>query len=226
MENTVNNSIAIDLIELEKGFKRTDIEELILLGEYEQAKEILISLGEKIYEIHDKIEEMEQIEDCDCIQNITKEEFESYLKSIGGLESGHAERYYGYNKTRRVFFKAFNWILKRVAKNKKLRNPFRSVICEVEHFSVGPGWYGLLKRLIEDAITAGWNKELCQSKEKFGGLRFYINDAPSEVHDIIHKYEGLSHNICEDCGSAGQTRPGGWAGGWIRTLCDSCCKTN
>lgn len=69
-------------------------------------------------------------------------------------------------------------------------------ICEC-----GDGWLEMIKDLINELIAAGWDKEICQIKEKFGGLRFYINGASEEVHNIIHKYEKLSYTICENCGS-------------------------
>lgn len=119
-----------------------------------------------------------------AIQPISKDEFETFLRSIGGLMSGYYED--------------------------------RPLIVSAGSFGVGEGWFGLLKKLIEEAIEAGWDKKLCQSKEKFAGLRFYINAAPPQVHDIISKYENLSFEICEECGELGKVR----IGGWMRTLCD------
>lgn len=86
-----------------------------------------------------------------------------------------------------------------------------SNICECNN-----GWLELIKNLIEELIAAGWNKEICQIKEKFGGLRFYINEGSDEVFDIISKYESLSYKTCELCGEPGETR----SGNWIRTLCE------
>jgi hypothetical protein len=85
-------------------------------------------------------------------------------------------------------------------------------------FSIGDGWLPLVRELIEKAIAAGWDKQICQVKEKFGGLRFYINSAPQEVWDIIEEYEKKSNEICEHCGNEGKPR----GGGWIQTLCDEC----
>lgn len=85
-----------------------------------------------------------------------------------------------------------------------------------QNFGVGDGWLGLLKSLIKMAIKAGWNKEVAQVKEKWGGLRFYINEGSSEIFDIINQHEGFSHTICEECGMPGRSRHGNW----IRTLCD------
>lgn len=181
------------------------------------------------------------------MQKVTKEELEMYIKSIGGLESGYGCKYWGDSKLRKFMFKITDWILwklpyfketktfskknrvrlffqnlsywilKPILKDVKPRNPFRSRLY-TNSLSIGPGWYGIAKNLIQEAVAAGWNKEVCQVKEKFGGLRWYINGASKEVHHIIHKYEALSYETCEDCGEPGKERQGGW----IRTLCDEC----
>ena len=88
--------------------------------------------------------------------------------------------------------------------------------------SVGDGWLQLLHDCIEELIAAGWDKCITQIKEKFGGLRFYINGGSDEVHDIISKYEKLSFETCEVCGKHGELRKDcGWkGGGWYKTMCD------
>jgi hypothetical protein len=102
---------------------------------------------------------------------------------------------------------------------KGLENGFysdRPKITERGFFSISSGWLGLVKELIEKAIEAGWDRQICQVKEKFGGLRFYINSAPEEVHNLIMEAEKKSYEICERCGDPGEPR----RGGWITTLCD------
>ena len=84
-------------------------------------------------------------------------------------------------------------------------------------FSVGPGWLGIIKRLIEDLIELGWDKEICQVKEKFGGLRFYINTGSEEIWNRIRLAESASYITCEKCGELGQLR----GNGWISTLCEA-----
>ena len=104
-----------------------------------------------------------------------------------------------------------------------LKNGFyanRPPIKSRHFFAVGDGWLPLIKKCIKECIKAGWNKEICQVKEKFGGLRFYINDGSKEIFDIISKYENISHTTCEECGKPGKQR----SGGWIRTLCDKHSK--
>lgn len=83
-------------------------------------------------------------------------------------------------------------------------------------FSVGLGWYGIIKRLIKDLIELGWDKQICQVKEKFGGLRFYINSGSEEIWQRIRLAEEASYITCEKCGELGTAR----GGGWIATLCD------
>src|ERR1041385_1882792 len=48
--------------------------------------------------------------------------------------------------------------------------------------------------------------EVVQVKQKFGGLRFYTNNCPGSIHDVISFAEQLSYTICEDCGAPGEIR--------------------
>ncbi len=90
-------------------------------------------------------------------------------------------------------------------------------IIDAHFFECGPGWYSLIQELIEDLINLGWNKQTTQVKEKFGGLRFYINEGSKEIHDRVIKAEIKSYSTCEKCGSSGEARRDI---GWISTLCD------
>jgi len=57
-----------------------------------------------------------------------------------------------------------------------------------------------------------------QVKEKFGGLRFYVDNSDDYVNGIIQMAETQSLKTCERCGCPGHPR----RGGWTRTLCDNC----
>ena len=90
-------------------------------------------------------------------------------------------------------------------------------ILNSDFFEVSQGWNQLIKDLITDLINLGWNKEVCQVKEKFGTLRFYINEGTDDIHRRIAKAEIESATICEVTGKVGELRtdiP------WYRTLCD------
>jgi hypothetical protein len=88
-------------------------------------------------------------------------------------------------------------------------------------FNVGEGWYSIIKNLIPELIALGWDKRLIQVKEKFGGLRFYIETYPEGAHEVILKYENLSYETCEKCGEKGETKK---IKGWLYTLCDDHTK--
>lgn len=89
-------------------------------------------------------------------------------------------------------------------------------ITDSRYFGVDEGWFSLIKEMIDELIAAGWDRKVAQSKEKFGGLRFYIDSNVDGLHHIIAKYESKSYEVCEKCGKKGYVRQGSW----IKTLCD------
>lgn len=93
----------------------------------------------------------------------------------------------------------------------------REPITDSYYFEVEEGWYPLIKDLITDLINLGWNKEITQVKEKWGTLRFYINEGNKEIFKRINKAEEESENICEITGKVGELRTDI---GWYRVLCD------
>lgn len=54
-----------------------------------------------------------------------------------------------------------------------------------------------------------------QVKEKFGGLRFYVDKATQEHYNYIRFAESMSYRTCEECGLPGKL----YAKGWHRVLC-------
>jgi len=105
-------------------------------------------------------------------------------------------------------------------------------------FEHGDGWYDIIdtlcgtiqhhldwKRRLDEFKTltdAEWDEShqtvAVQVKEKWGGLRFYVDNTDDYVRGAIDMAEKLSYRVCEKCGSPGQRRPGIW----IRTLCEGC----
>jgi len=94
-------------------------------------------------------------------------------------------------------------------------------------FECGDGWFDLIDTLcrniqhhvdwystshpdkIEPPIAA-------QVKEKFGGLRFYLDGGDDTICGMVMMAESMSYHICEECGNKGKSR----SNGWVRTLCD------
>jgi hypothetical protein len=88
-------------------------------------------------------------------------------------------------------------------------------------YCVGNGWHPLLIQLSKDIIKLDSTVSIAQVKEKFGGLRFYINGGTDEIYSLIEKAEQESLTICEECGTKENVTT---KGHWIITLCDKCRK--
>jgi hypothetical protein len=80
---------------------------------------------------------------------------------------------------------------------------------------IGPGWHPIIERLVNDLLKLGWNGKVLQVKEKFGGLRFYIEQTDDVLHERIDIAKEEAYRTCGTCG-----KPGVPSGGWIKTLCD------
>jgi hypothetical protein len=100
---------------------------------------------------------------------------------------------------------------------------------------VGDGWYNIIdsaciniqshmehhrakKHLTPKEFEESIQTKAAQVKEKFGGLRFYVDNSDEYVRGILAMAESMSTRVCENCGNPGKQRKGGW----IKTLCDSC----
>lgn len=95
----------------------------------------------------------------------------------------------------------------------------------ISGIAVNDGWYDLIDTLCDRLDALNVDCTAVQVKEKFGGLRFYVDGIEHEDERRAYQASGaitfaqeMSRNICEDCGDRGEMR----RGGWIRTLCDDC----
>jgi hypothetical protein len=90
-----------------------------------------------------------------------------------------------------------------------------------DHWGIqcGKGWEKIYQPLIDRCTKDGLR--ILQIKEKFGGLRFYVQ-APHDhpIHELIGKAEKESLKTCESCGEPGTLR----GDGWIYVQCDECAK--
>lgn len=112
----------------------------------------------------------------------------------------------------------------------QLKERFPTLFSEIHdiNFYCPPGWQQIVESVcIQLSNAPGFENVKCvQVKEKFGGLRFYIESDSGEHRDIyfeiIDKAEFESFQTCECCGSkqnVGRTR-----NGYIETTCESCWK--
>ena len=98
-------------------------------------------------------------------------------------------------------------------------------------FDCSDGWYKLIDNLCSNLQ---WNIDknhypqviASQVKEKYGGLKFYVQSANDKQHAVISFAEGLSYSICEQCGAyeGVYCSTNGTHAGWIKTLCLKCAK--
>ena len=108
-----------------------------------------------------------------------------------------------------------------------LSSDYRSAKSRYDHLveiGVGNVLYGT-KTVTQEAIDEAKAKldeetlkvpVAVQVKEKFGGLRFYVQAATDKHYSYISFAESMSYRTCEECGSPGKT----YTDGWHRTLCD------
>jgi len=87
-------------------------------------------------------------------------------------------------------------------------------------YCVGEGWKPIVKKAVVQLKSIGYDSEISQIKEKFGGLRIYLNTYCPEAERIIMQAERMAANTCEQCGSHTGVSTSG--PGWIKTLCCVC----
>jgi hypothetical protein len=89
---------------------------------------------------------------------------------------------------------------------------------------VGSGWLDIVTRLHTGLKELYPGYKPMQIKEKFGGLRYYVKDYPSDQKTyekflaLIRDAEREADETCEDCGTKEGVNTVS-TGGWIRTLC-------
>ena len=88
-------------------------------------------------------------------------------------------------------------------------------------FEFDDGWYELVKHLCQELQshidkTHDTQVVCIQAKEKFGTLRFYVDNTSNATQSIIDKYCKLSSTTCEVTGGIGSVCK---KGDWLKTLC-------
>lgn len=92
------------------------------------------------------------------------------------------------------------------------------------NFECGDGWFALLKsgieKIKEEYEKSGLKLKVYQVKEKYGTLRFYLDQYTDAIQEIVEEMETQSERICEECGALGHIS--GLV--WVRTLCEECLQ--
>ena len=82
-------------------------------------------------------------------------------------------------------------------------------------FECGDGWFELIDCLCASIMDNPPPPVAVQVKEKFGGLRFYVDSASETVWGLIEMAEAFSFRVCEICGALGKRTDGHY----IRVRC-------
>lgn len=98
------------------------------------------------------------------------------------------------------------------------------------YYECGNGWEPLIlevKELVDKYNSNLPNNkeplEFIQIKEKWGGLRIYLNYYPNNFADMLEGIEERSWSICEYCGTDKNVTKER-THGWVMSLCPSCRK--
>lgn len=94
-------------------------------------------------------------------------------------------------------------------------------------FECSDGWFDLIHKLCVDisSLNPPENFRVVQVKEKFGGLRFYVDGSTAEISQLIHQAEEQSYQICENCGTTeGVTTAPNPGKSWVLSFCANCRK--
>lgn len=89
---------------------------------------------------------------------------------------------------------------------------------------VGAGWYQIVSDLVDTLNALKKPYKILQVKEKFGGLRFYI-EPPEDggiaemMYTRIAAAEAQSSKTCAICGLPAEQRV---EHGWVHIICDKC----
>lgn len=89
---------------------------------------------------------------------------------------------------------------------------------EVEEWveCIGPGWANIVRPVVERAVAKG--VPIAQVKEKFGGLRIYLDVRDKELEEMISEAEFEADVTCEICGTKENVSTRGKY--WVKTLCE------
>jgi hypothetical protein len=112
-----------------------------------------------------------------------------------------------------------------------LREKFPNSLQKCWDFSIGAGWYPILYNFcvfLEKIKESGNEVDIAQVKEKFGGLRIYVNnvkvsdDDVDRIYEYINQLEKLADKVCEKCGSTEEISKDSSKHFWIKSYCKKC----
>ena len=152
------------------------------------------------------------------IKSITEQQFENLAKRFPTLLEKSQEQYFGIGQGWYPIIETLCEMISHrlenaighlnYAQEKRLEAKTAEEIAEND--TTVESWTNRVALLKEEIPT------IVQVKEKFGGLRFYMDGGTPEMRNYVHFAETMSMNTCECCGASGEPRNDGW----VKTLCE------
>lgn len=99
-------------------------------------------------------------------------------------------------------------------------------------FECGGGWFQIIydlsvsienhaEKLKANGVSDDLLPCVTQVKEKFGGLRFYVDNLYGDMCELIDAAEALSQQTCDVCGAPANRQ---YINDWLLTICDTCAN--
>jgi hypothetical protein len=97
---------------------------------------------------------------------------------------------------------------------------FPEMFADAFDVSVPNGWYSVVWECCSAIHEVAPETRIAQVKEKFGGLRIYLDtESTDEIDALIQLATYQCNETCQDCGKPGWLHR---KGGWLATRCEAC----
>jgi len=98
-----------------------------------------------------------------------------------------------------------------------MEDEFSDILEQCWEISIYDGWTEIVYDLLSEIRKNFPQVKVVQIKQKFGGLRFYVDNSSKEFNDLITAAEVKANQTCEITGEKGSERS---INGWIYTVSD------
>lgn len=103
----------------------------------------------------------------------------------------------------------------------RLIHEFTDLFSEAFDVSLPEGWYEITREACDAIVRVDPTARVAQLKEKFGGVRMYMNKSAHTTHTVIQELEIRSVRTCQKCGAEGKRTQKKWL---VATLCEEHAK--
>lgn len=106
--------------------------------------------------------------------------------------------------------------------SERIATEFPDLFSEAFDVWIPSGWYEITRQACDAIVRVDPTARAAQLKEKFGGIRLYMNTCAQTTHTVIEALEAQSFHTCQECGAPGTRTQKKWL---VITLCPVCAAT-